>query len=213
MTGFWLVSYLVLWGVVIVLCFLVVGSLQQIGLLQRQLGTKPAETGEAPPLVIAQQGPEIGSRLPPLTAETINGYATVTLQPHQPTLLLFLSPLCEGCQHVVEPLSALVKARQERERVIVILQADGQGCRAFLSVFPLTVPVICDESRRITNELFDTHSNPFGLFYNEEGVLVRKGLAMGAEELRALLGEAITSELARSRIIPTPKSLDTPVSV
>jgi hypothetical protein len=212
MTGFWLMSYLVLWGVVIVLGVLVIGCLQQIGLLRRQLGMQPTEAEEAPPLVIEQQGPGIGSRLPSLTVEAINGYGAITLQPQQPALLLFLSSLCEGCQHVVEPLNALVQERKGREQVIVILQADEQGCRAFLSVFPLKVPVICDSSRKITNELFETHSNPFGLYYNEQGVLVRKGLAMGAEELRALLGEEITSELARSRIIPTPKPLDTPVS-
>jgi peroxiredoxin len=212
MTGFWLISYLALWGVVLVLGFLVIGCLQQIGLLQRQLGMKPAESAEAPPLVIAQQGPNIGSTLPSLMVEAINGYGAISLRPQQPVLLLFLSPLCEGCQQVVEPLNALVAEWKDLGQVIVFLQADGQGCRAFLKIFPLNVPVVCDENRKITNELMNVSSSPFGLFYDEQGVLVRKGLAMGAEELRALLGEEITSELVHSRIIPASKPQDAPVS-
>jgi methylamine dehydrogenase accessory protein MauD len=212
MAGWWLISYLALWVIMIVLGFLVIGCLQQIGLLQRQLTMKPTEPEEAPPLMIEQQGPGIGSQLPALSVETINGYGRITLQPQRTTLLLFLSPLCEGCQQVVEPLNAFVKERGDHEYVIVILQADKQGCRAFLSVFPVSAPVVCDESRTITNELFNAHSNPFGLFYDEQGILVRKGLAMGNEELHALVGEEVTSDLARSRIIPVPEVVSMPVS-
>ncbi len=38
MTDFWLISYLGLWVIVIILGLLQIGILQQLGLLQRQLG-------------------------------------------------------------------------------------------------------------------------------------------------------------------------------
>ncbi len=206
MTGFWLGSYLVLWGVVVILCILVVGCLQQIGLLQRQLGQQPAEPATPPPSV-EHDGPPIGSHLPELVLETINDFGTLTLASTEQLggiLVIAMSPLCESCQHVVEPLNALVEQRRGAERVIVLLRADDQGCRAFLSVFPLHMPVVCDNTRTITQG-FAIHGNLFGLLYDASGLLVRKGIVMQAEDLRVLLGEEVQDQGTYEHIFPPPK--------
>ena len=41
MSGVWLASYIVLWLVVLVLAFLLAGSLRQLGLMQLRLGDDP----------------------------------------------------------------------------------------------------------------------------------------------------------------------------
>ena len=46
MTGFWLVSYLVLWVIVLVLCVFLVGVLRQLGLLSRHLEQRPSPSAQ-----------------------------------------------------------------------------------------------------------------------------------------------------------------------
>ncbi len=81
MTGFWLVSYLVLWVIVLVLCFFLVGVLRQLGLLSRHLEQRPSQSSseeeDAIP-ALEQDGPMIGSALPPLGVDTCNGFGNVT---------------------------------------------------------------------------------------------------------------------------------------
>src|SRR5437868_3654366 len=61
MTGLWLASYLVLWGIVVVMCLFLIGILRQLGLLHRQLesGTPQPQGGGAIP-TLEYDGPAIG---------------------------------------------------------------------------------------------------------------------------------------------------------
>jgi hypothetical protein len=148
MTGLWLASYLVLWGLVVVVCLLLIGILREIGQVYRQLESRqpqPQEESSIPAL--EHDGPAIGSSIVDLEADTINGFGTLipaTLQERGSTLLVFMSPMCETCQHIVEPLNALAADAAHAVRAAVIMRADEQACRAFLSVFPLRMPVVCD---------------------------------------------------------------------
>jgi methylamine dehydrogenase accessory protein MauD len=203
MTGLWLASYLVLWGLVVVVCLLLIGILRQLGLMHRQLAPSPlpSQAGRSLP-ALEHDGPAIGSSLVDLEAETINGFGTLTLlRDHESTLLVFMSPMCEACQHLVEPLNALVVDARRAARPVVIMRADEQGCKAFLSVFPLRMPVVCDRDRRITMGL-DVHRTPFGLLYDEHGILIRKGLLAGHEELLALLGDRSVPLTAQAHVFP-----------
>jgi methylamine dehydrogenase accessory protein MauD len=203
MTGLWLASYLVLWGLVVVVCLLLIGILRQLGLMHRQLAPSPLPSQADRSLpALEHDGPAIGSPIVDLEAETINGFGTLTLlRDHDSTLLVFMSPMCEACQHLVEPLNALVADVRRAVRPVVIMRADEQGCKAFLSVFPLSMPVVCDWDRRITMGL-DVHRTPFGLLYDEHGILIRKGLLAGHEDLLALLGDGSVPLTAQAHVFP-----------
>jgi methylamine dehydrogenase accessory protein MauD len=203
MTGLWLASYLALWGLVVVVCLLLIGILRQLGLLQRQLELRSTEGDSSIP-ALEHDGPTIGSPIVELEADTINGFGTLTpatLHERGSTLLMFMSPMCETCQHVVEPLNALEADAARAVRVAVIMRADEQACRAFLSVFHLHVPVVCDSDRAITMGL-DIHRAPFGLLYDEHGILIRKGVVEGYEDLSALLGDASVPGTGQSHVFP-----------
>ena len=119
----------------------------------------------------------IGSALPPLGVDTCNSFGKVTpdvLREQGATLLVFLSPMCEPCQHAVEPLNWLVAEAASTVHPVVVYRADEQACRAFLSVFPLHMPVVCDAEASITMGL-GVHRTPLGLLYDEQGTLIRKG--------------------------------------
>ena len=61
MSGVWLASYLVLWLVVLVLAFLLAGSLRQLGLIQLRLGDDPGA-------LITDSGLERGAQAPEFIA-------------------------------------------------------------------------------------------------------------------------------------------------
>ena len=207
MTGLWLASYLVLWGLVVVMCLFLIGILRQLGLLRRQLEpellpSQPQEESSIPPL--EHDGPTIGSPLVDLEATTINGFGAMTpatLRDQGRTLLVFMSPLCETCQHIVEPLNLLVEDAARTLHAAVIMRGDTQSCRAFVSLFPLHIPVICDSDRAITMGL-DIHRTPFGLLYDEHGTLIRKGVIGKHEDLLALLGDESVPDTAQAHVFP-----------
>lgn len=206
MTGLWLASYIILWVLVVVVCLLLIGVLRQLGLIYRQLTpapTKPTEEDNSIP-ELERDGPEIGSSLQDLSVESINGFGKLTLAMQsagETTLLMFMSPMCETCQHLVEPLNALAAEPAGTVHVSVVMRADEQACRAFLSIFPLNMPVICDREGEITKG-FDIHRTPFGLYFDEHGTLLRKGVFEGKDELQAVLGDESASDKAQSHIFP-----------
>jgi hypothetical protein len=131
-----------------------------------------------------------------------NGVVTPGLtSQHGPTLLVFLSAMCDLCQLAVKPLNALVEDEAVGVCPIVIMRADEHACAAFLKVFPLRVPTICDAERTITVG-FAVHRAPFALFYDERGILVRKGLAEGPKDFQSLLGRSDTEAGAEARTAP-----------
>jgi hypothetical protein len=200
------VSYLVLWGLVVVLGLLLLGVLRQLGLLYRQLEPGPRQPqGEGSFPTLEQDGPAIGSSIVDLEVDTVNGFGKVSLTAlpdHGSRLLVFMSPMCETCQHIVEPLNALRADAPDALHPVVIMRADEQGCRAFLSVFPLHLPVVCDSDRTITIGL-DIHRTPFGLLYDEHNRLIRKGLLEEQEDLQALLGGGTVSREAQANVFPS----------
>ena len=94
MSGGWLVSYLVLWLLVVVLSFAVVALLRQIGVLHARLapmGTHPAGEGPAlgTPAAVDQLQIDVGRR--PLS------------------VVAFTSPMCTICAALAPSLAALAR--------------------------------------------------------------------------------------------------------
>lgn len=209
MSGFWLVSYALLWVVVALMGLLVVGLLRQVGALHLQLsqahdGRAGQDTeeraGVVPPL--EQDGPALGSPLPEWAREVAGWADEAGAEPdgnatgpasRAATLLMFLSPLCETCQHVVEPLNALAADPAGRVLPAAVIRADRMAYEAFLNVFPLHVPTLRDSDRSLTMEL-GVHRAPFGLLYDRDGKLVCKGLAEDGDDLTALVDAGLGGE-------------------
>lgn len=75
MTGFWLLSYIVLWLLLVGLSLLMLGLLRQVGLLQRQLDRfvdREQGTTDTDFIPLEKDGPAIGSILPELTVRLIH---------------------------------------------------------------------------------------------------------------------------------------------
>ena len=198
MTGLWLISYIILWLLFVVVCLLMVGMLQQLGMLQRLIGPSVSASKEDAKATVPEpenDGPLAGSELPELEIETINGFGLLLLtkaNKGRDLLLIFMSALCESCQFAVEPLNEFVDEGKHNVSIAIIMRSDLETCQAFLRLFPLRSPVICDLDRSITKS-FNVHGTPFGLVYDANGKLVRRGLVRGQEDLQNLLGSTLES--------------------
>jgi methylamine dehydrogenase accessory protein MauD len=212
MTGLWLASYITLWLLFLVLSIIVFGLLQQIGLLRQQLvqGRSEFLKNVVPAHPTPENdGPDLGSYSPELIAnEVINGNNPLSLpilsNNGDTTLLIFMSPLCESCQYIVEPLNRLADKRIYGVNIVVIMRADKLACQAFLSVFPLQVPVICDTEHAITMK-FQVHHAPFGLLYDAQSILLRKSVVKKYND--------IISMFAMNQILPINNSLNSSIDV
>jgi methylamine dehydrogenase accessory protein MauD len=219
MSGLWLVSYLALWALVLGMAVLLYGALRQIGVLHLQLqrsaqaDVPPTAEAEAdaeiiPPL--EEDGPALGTPIPAWVFEqggisAEGGPATVRTK----TLLMFMSPMCETCQHVVEPLNALAADTERRVRPLAVFRSDRPAYEAFLKVFPMRMPTLHDHDRTLTMEV-GVHRTPFGLLYDEEGILIRKGLVEGEEDMAAVLGDESAPEAAQLHVYPRASSVELP---
>jgi methylamine dehydrogenase accessory protein MauD len=196
----WLVSYILLWVLVLGLILLMVGLLQHMGVLQRQLAQLGAASPDPDPsaLVVPEpsdDGPPPGTPLPEVTFETINGFGPLQLAHSNnggETLLIILSPLCETCQGMVALLNSIVDDGVFHGTVGVFMKSDEQACQAFLSLFPLHLPVVCDSTRQIIMS-FKVHNIPFGLLYDSRHTLKAKGVVGNRNELLTLLKDALVT--------------------
>ena len=212
MTGWWLGSYILLWIALVIACTLIAATLRQIGLLRLELGLSASEPEGTAVTVpeIEDDGPLLGSRMPDLVAETINGIDLPSSSQGK-ILLTFMSATCPGCQDATGPLNVLAADKARCVQPVVIMRAEEETCRAFLNLFPLPLPVICDD-RHLTME-FDIHRNPFGLLYDERGTLVRKGIVENWEDVLALLEEKAVPSAPHGASFSSAPSLEKTTSL
>src|SRR5687768_10307941 len=98
-------SYVVLWMLVIALCFVVVALARQIGTLHLRLGPRGA-------LELDDEGPALGSTATPIDTEDMRGEPVSIGKAGQ--LLLFVSPGCHVCEQVLPSVGAVAQAGKLR---------------------------------------------------------------------------------------------------
>ena len=110
----WVLSYLMLWGAVIVLCFAVAVLLRQIGVLHARLA--PMGTH------FAGEGPEVGRRAP---TEPID------FSSHAMTLLVFGSQTCVICRELRPSVEAIRRSYREIHVEAIDLEVQPRVFDAF----------------------------------------------------------------------------------
>ncbi len=199
MFAFLLVSNALLWIALIVIAALVLGNLRLLHELRQRLGYAETEGNDSPS--IAEDGPGIGTRMQELHLPLIDSTDISHLpQTGQPCLLIFMSHMCATCQDIADAVNRLVAT--ERIRIVVIMRANRDGCLAFKKVYGFKADLYTDEDTSMTRS-FGIHHSPFALFYDENGLLVRKGVIGGGwPDFMVLLGESRELVGARDHIFP-----------
>lgn len=191
MSGVWLASYLVLWLVVLVLAFLLAGSLRQLGLLQLRLGDDPGA-------LITDVGLERGVQAPDFVAADSETGEPVALSelPAAPRLLVFASPGCLSCRELIPGLNEVRKTRHGEFDFLVICRGDIESCRSFGRMNRLEAPMVIDTNGQIEKDYMVTLT-PFAYLLDYEGRVVIRGVANDWRQLESLLDQEGTLQAGR----------------
>jgi methylamine dehydrogenase accessory protein MauD len=181
LNGVWLASYVVLWLLVLVLAFLLAGSLRQLGLLQLRLGDDPGA-------LITDTGLERGTLAPDFTALDSESGELVTLSELAPVprMIVFASPGCLSCRELIPGLNEVRKTRSGEFDFLVVCRGDPESCQGFGRMNRLEAPMVVDTTGQIEKDYIVTLT-PFAYLLDHERNVVIRGLANDWRQLESLL--------------------------
>jgi methylamine dehydrogenase accessory protein MauD len=173
--GWWVASYVILWFLVVVLCFVVVALARQVGTLHLRLGPRGAleMDDEGPPLGEAPQGEQLS---------TVDGSTISIGGPDNAQVLLFVSPGCHVCEQVLPSIG--VAAKTKGLGAVVLSDTDPLETTRELGNRKLGVPVA---SARELARAFGVPGTPYVVVLDELGVARAKGTVNNLEQLEGLI--------------------------
>lgn len=183
MTGWWLATYITLWAVVVILLLAVLGIMREVGSRHRpNLGLSQEGTMAAP----EDTGPPMGhAGAAKLLSTHAQGSSLQPLVTCGTCLIMFMTPLCRGCQEIVAAINDIAGDNERPMTTIVILAGDEVTSESFLRLFPLQGTVIKDVHHRML-DAFSVRYTPFGLVYMD-GILIAKAVIGDKESLTELV--------------------------
>src|SRR5215831_1609290 len=160
----WLASNLVLWAIVLLLTFLLLGVLHT----QSRLGWRIEQLEVVTPTRLGRSGIREGSRAPDFTCPTVDGLPMgVGDHPDDKVLLIFMQIGCGPCERIVPALNRL---HQERGcRVLVVNNGDPARVREWASTVRARFPVLIQQRHEISRR-YQVFATPFAFLLNEERV-------------------------------------------
>ena len=189
MEGTLMVSYVVLWALVIVLSVLVFALARQVGVLHERV----APAGALMPV----SGPKVGEMTEAMPLTGLNGQAVTVGGADADglaTLILFVSPTCPVCKSLVPTARSL--ASHESKRMRLLFASDGDGIERhenYAMDLGLTdYPYIVSQALGLAYEVSNL---PFAVLVGSDGVLRSKGLVNTREHLESLV-ESMDSGVA-----------------
>ncbi len=191
------VSNILLWVTVVVLCFVVLALTRQIGILHERVTPVGA--------LATQQGLRVGEAAPHQTLTTLQGNDIEIGGTNGRTLLFFLSPTCPVCESLLPTVLRI--GRQESPAIKVILASDGEPSehRRFVSQHGLDdVPYVLSSTLGIS---YQVAKLPYAVLVDAQGVLRAMGLVNTREHIESLfeaerLGVASIQEFLDKREEP-----------
>jgi methylamine dehydrogenase accessory protein MauD len=176
--GWWAASYVVLWILVVMLSVIVVALARQIGTLHLRLGPRGA-------LEMDDEGPPLGEAPESIGARDMTGRDVLVGGPGEARLLLFLSPGCSVCEHLVPSLAATTAAAGMTAMLLSDLEREEAGYAFDASRLP--APLIADPA---IARAYEVPGTPFVVILDELGVVRAKGTPNNLEQMEGLIDTA-----------------------
>jgi methylamine dehydrogenase accessory protein MauD len=165
MEGIWLVSYLVLWLLVLVMGVLVF-------LLYRQLGIMYLGSAEG----VSRDGLDKGAKAPDFRLSDQYGNTHALSQYRgKPVVLLFGSPHCNPCRTLLPQLHDWAKAHPETAVLWLNATSEEESLK-FVSDTGATLPVLPHAPETNLMDRYRVRVTPFMFLLDEGGVVRTKGL-------------------------------------
>jgi len=187
--GTLLISYVILWALVIFLSLLVYALARQVGVLHERVAPAGA--------LMPTNGPKVGEMTEVMSVTDLNG-DTVSIGGADAegiaTLLLFISPTCPVCKSLLPAARSLVS--YEGRRMRLVFASDGDKIEqhiAYVSDLDITgYPYVVSQALGLA---YAVSKLPFAVLVGSDGTLKSKGLVNSREHLESLV-EAMDSGIA-----------------
>lgn len=182
MTGLWLVSYLLLWVMVLGLIVVCLALARQIGLIHRRILPFPAKG--------TPEGPDVGEFLPPVPGDSGEPNFIVVGGPSgRRRLYVFVGANCSACDELAPSLRSVSKSeRKDLELVLVSVGGSGEDNHRFVERNRLDgLPYVVAPH---VIRAYGIAGTPFAVVVDEEGIVRSKGVANHLEHLESLISSA-----------------------
>lgn len=182
----WAVVIVVQWLAIIALAAIVLGVLRQATPHLERLADA------APPRRRLDQGPAVGSKLPPFTGRDGTGEIVQAAELLDgPSVLLFLSATCTPCVSLADELGVSDLGEFEHPLIIVVDPDDYGTLRLPTRIRALLMP-----TSEIA-EVFAVRGRPFAVVADADGIVrVKRGLNT-VDQLKNLAGSVVLPAIAR----------------
>lgn len=190
MDGIWVVSYIVLWVVVLALGFLVILLYRQLG--QQYLGTAAG---------VSRDGLTVGTKAPDFTGiDQFGEQVTMRqfLDGRHYLLLVFGAPTCAPCRQLLPQATQFEKDNTDKLRILWINRATDEESQRYVQETGSTIRTIANEGGIM--ERYKARITPFIFMLDGTGVVKAKGLANNRTNLEAYLQQAETGEVANQPV-------------
>ena len=179
----WLLSIVIFWVIVLLLGFLVFGTLRALGVLSWRLEQLEATT----PKRLGRDGLKPGKRAPDFTLPSTDG-KEVCLHDFagRRVLLVFTQSGCSPCKTVVPALNRLEGGDI---RVVVINNGDLETTQKWSEEIGALFPVLAQTQFSISKK-YEVFATPFAFLIDAKGVIISKGLVNNRQHIRYVLSGA-----------------------
>jgi len=184
-----MVSYAVLWALVIVLSLLVLALTRQVGVLHERVAPAGA--------LMPTSGPKVGEMTEMMPLTDLNEQAVLVGGANADglaTLIMFISPTCPVCKSMVPIARSLVS--YEGKRMRLVFASDGDKIEHHVAyVRDLGIedyPYIVSQPLGLA---YSVSQLPFAVLIGGDGALKSKGLVNSREHLESLV-EAMETGVA-----------------
>lgn len=177
MTGWWLASYLVLWGLVLSALVVMLVVLRQLGLIY--LRTRQGG-------LLLDEGPVIGAVITPFSEIQMDGQpVSFPSTSRALTFLLFTSPHCAICKDVARGVAA---ARRHRDAAFFVLsEGDAIENAELRELVGGSGGFVASLHRQ---RLLGIQTIPYGIVTDRKGVVRAKGIVNSLDDLESILDRA-----------------------
>jgi methylamine dehydrogenase accessory protein MauD len=177
-----LVSHIILWLIVVVLCFVVFALMRQIGVLHERVFPAGA--------LMTGRGPQAGEQTPMDDLVAFDDSRITLGDGIRSTLLLFVSPSCPVCKTLLPIVNSVARSEARDHPLQVILASDGdtpddrRQHLQFISAYNLAKDRYVISKR--LGLAFVVEKLPFAALIDKAGVIRAKGLVNSREHLESL---------------------------
>lgn len=191
MITLFLISNIVLWLLVGLLAFLLLGALRALGLLSWRLEQLEATT----PSRLGRSGLKIGKKAPDFTLPSVAG-GEVSLHDFvgRKVLLVFVQSGCSPCEQIVPELNRL--HGKGEPRVLVVNNGDHASAARWAEEVQAQFPVLIQEQLSLSKR-YQAFATPFAFLIDERGIIRSTGIAANRQHLGYILSGARGAERDR----------------